>query len=283
MELDAVSRKISARHFTLALIFFAILLQAGCTTYEINSIWRTDEIIIDGKSSDWVGKLGYIVDAHVSVGVQNDQESLYICLIAEHQFLSDQVMSQGMTLWFDPSGGKNKTFGIKFPLGRQFSRERRNPMSKPEEGMNREKRREEFKPSFDEIEILYPEDEKSIKISIDEAKGINIALAPSSGILVYELKVPIIENELYPYALGAKRDSTIGIGVEIPKMDRSAMRNARSGGMGGGRPGGRMAPAGGGRGGSMGRRPEIINGLKIWAVAQLASETIIPPPNQPPS
>lgn len=252
----------------------------------MNSLWKTDEINIDGKSSDWVGKLSYIEDAHVSVGVQNDQESLYICLIAEHQSLSAQVMSQGMTLWFDPSGGRNKSFGIKFPLGRQFSGERGNPMSMPREGMNREKRMAEFKPSLNELEILYPEEEKSIKISKDEAKGIDVALTPSIGVLVYELKVPLHESESHPFAIGVNAEKTIGIGLEVPKMDRSAMRDAGRGDMGGARPGGGMVPAGGGGmrgGGGMGRGPGMMNGLKIWAVTQLASEMITPPSNQPPS
>ena len=162
-------------------------------------------------------------------------------------------------------------------------------MSIPREGMNREKRKAEFKPSFDELELIYPDEEKRLRISKEEAKGIDIALTPSSGILVYELKVPLLKKELYPFAIGAKGDSTIGIGVEIPKMDRSAMRNARSEGMGGGRPGGGTTPAGGGRGGGMrggggmSRGPRMINGLKIWAVTQLAPEMIIPPSNQSPS
>ena len=283
MKLNATQNKVAARFKYLAVVFFSVLIQAGCTTYEIDSMWRTDEINIDGKSTDWVGKLSYIEEANISVGIQNDHESLYLCLIAEHQALSVQVMGQGLTLWFDSSGKKNKTFGIRFPLGRQFSRERRNPMSMPRERGEREKRTPKSKPSLDELEILYPEEEKIIKMSKGEAKGIDVALTPSSGILVYELKVPLAEKELNPYAIGVKPGVTIGIGLEIPKRDMSAMRNAGLGGMGGGRPGGGMSPPRGGRGGGMGRRPGIMNGLKIWAATQLASEITTPPSNQPPS
>lgn len=285
MKLNVVSRKINARYPCLALIFFAVLIQAGCTTYEMNSLWKTDEINIDGKSSDWLGKLIYIEAAHISVGLQNDEEVLYICIVAENPSLRAQVMGQGLTLWFDPEGGKNKSFGIKFPLPKQLTEEQRKMMTARDPELDKEDRMEEFKPAHRELEILYPEEDKNIKLPIKKAEGIEVMLKPSSGVLVYELSVPLRVSEPHPYAIGVKAEKTIGIGLEVPKRDRSAMRNAGRGGMGRG-PGGGMVPAGGGRsggmrgGGGIGRGPGMINGLKIWVGIQLASEMITPPPIQ---
>jgi len=82
-----------------------------------------------------------------------------------------------------------------------------------------------------------------------------------------------------PFAIGTEAGSSIGIGLEIPKMDRNAMRGRMAGtmsGRGGGMPGGSRGGAGGMTGGrgmrSGGGRQEIQNGLKIWAVVKLASE-----------
>lgn len=272
MKLDIVSRKINARYLYLALILFTVLIQAGCTTYEMNSLWKMDEINIDGRSSDWLGKLMYIDDAHISVGLQNDEESLYICIVVENPSLRAQVMGQGLTLWFDPEGGKNKSFGIKFPLGRQLTVEQRKMMTARGSEQDREKWMEEFKPApLRELEILYPDENKSVKLSIKKAKGIDVMLKPSSGVLVYELKVSLRGSEPHPYAIGVKAGNTIGIGLEVPKRDMSAIRNAGRG---------RMSGSGGMRGGGgMGRRPEIANGLKVWATAQLASGAVRPPSN----
>jgi hypothetical protein len=53
-------------------------------------------------------------------------------------------------------------------------------------------------------------------------------------LLVYELKIPLIPTEEHPYAIGTKTGDSIGIGLEAPKMDMSAMRDRMGGGMGGG-------------------------------------------------
>jgi hypothetical protein len=266
------SKQIIVRLKGLAIILLFSLLQVGCTTYEIDSIWRSEEITIDGNSSDWMGKLIYIEDANVSVGIQNDEDNLYLCLVAENQFIRAQMMSQGMTLWIDPAGGKEKVLGIRYPIGNQSMRMKRQPMS-PEE--DREARRERLQKAMTEataeLEIIGPGESNIKRLAIDKANGIEVAFQPSSGVTVYELKVPLLPNEQQPFAVGTQAGNTFGMGLEIPKMDRSAMKGARQGGMGGRRPGGGGMPGGGQRGG-MGRRPQFGEGLKLWAAVQLALE-----------
>lgn len=70
--------------------------------------------------------------------------------------------------------------------------------------------------------------------------------------LVYELKIPLIPTEEYPYAIKTKAGDSMGIGLEAPKTDMSAMRDRMGGGM---RGGGRQMPS----------------ELKVLAVVQLAS------------
>ncbi len=137
---------------------------------------------------------------------------------------------------------------------------------------------ERFLQSQADLEIIGPGEDKRIKIQIEEVKGIDIKVDVSGGMLVYELKVPFRSSEQYPYAIGARPGEGINVGLEIPKMDRNAMRNRMGGrGSGGmGRPGGGMGGMGGGRGGmgmGSGRRPRMPNGLNVWVSLKLAAAT----------
>ncbi len=109
--------------YRLSVLLFAlsimIILHIGCSSLELKSEWRDREIAVDGDNSDWLGAMYYFEGTNVSVGILNDADSVYICMIAEDRFMRTQVMAQGFTIWFDPTGGKEKTFGIKFPIGMQ--------------------------------------------------------------------------------------------------------------------------------------------------------------------
>jgi hypothetical protein len=176
-------------------------------------------------------------------------------------------MRQGFTLWFDPDGGKEKTFGIKYPLGMQASG---TGMRGDEQSMERS--RQAPRRPMVELEVLGPGKDEVKKMPIAEAKGIDIIVEFSSGMLVYELKVPLIQSEQHPYAIGAEAGSSVGIGLEAPKMKRSDMSGQMSGERGGGGPSGGMRGGAGGRGMPGGdRRSQMRKPLKIWAVVQLAS------------
>lgn len=254
----------------LFVLFLSAILQVGCSTIELNSNWRDREIIVDGNNTEWLGTMYYFEEENISVGLLNDENFMYICMIAEEPLMRAQVMRQGFTLWFDPDGGKEKTFGIKFPIGRQargITREMREMEPDPE------RFREAFEKSLAELEILGPGEDVRKRIPVEEARGIEIDMEASSGMLVYELKVPLLFSDQHPYAVGAEAGDSIGIGLEIPKMDRKTIRRAMSE-----RTGERM-PGGGGMGGRAGRmgmrggrRPQMPSGLKVWVAVRLASD-----------
>ena len=252
---------------SILILFLFLLVGCGNSKLELNSNWREREITVDGKNEDWLGAMLFFEEDNVSVGLLNDENFLYICMIVEDQFMRTQVMRQGFTLWFDPEGGKEKTFGIKYPLGMQASR---TGLRRDEQSMERS--RQAPRRPMVELEILGPGKDEVKKMPIAEAKGIDINVEFSSGMIVYELKVPLIQSEQHPYAIGAEAGSSVGIGLETSKMERSEMRRQMSGGRGGGGMTGGMRGGAGGRGMSGGRRsPQKRQPLKIWAVVQLAS------------
>jgi hypothetical protein len=254
-----------------------VLGLAGCssyTTYATESLPRQEEIKIDGKTDDWLGFLSIIEDGSASVGFRNDGENLYVCLMVEEETLQAQVMRQGLTVWFDPKGGKAKSLGIRYPLGRPRGERPEEPPAEPGSPPSGDFSAE----AMSALEILRSEKGEPQKMEIAEVPGIEIVAAPSRGLLVYELKIPLSQTELHLIAVGAQPGRTIGIGFETPKPDRSQMPGPPSGGMpgGGGQPpmGGMPGGGGGGRpGGSPGGRMmgEMPEGLKFWTLVQLSS------------
>ena len=254
-------------------IAILVMCTVGCDEQELNSNWRDREIIIDAKSDEWLNTLYYFESEMLSIGFFNDENHLYVCMLAEHPMLQAQVVSQGFTLWFDPAGGKEKAFGIKFPIGMQGVREQMDFMRTQESELNREKMREAFEQSLTDLEILGPGGAKQ-RISVEEAKGIEIKVRNETGLFVYELRIPLQSDEEHPYAVGANAGASVGVGLEIPEIDKDEMKRAIEERMGGasGRPpsGGGMGGMGGGMGRRGAQRPKMPNGLDVWASLNLA-------------
>ncbi len=249
-----------------------VLCTVGCEEQKLDSNWLDREIIIDAKSDDWLDTLYYFESEMVSLGFFNDKSHLYVCMLAEHPILQAQVVGLGFTIWFDPDGGKEKAFGIKFPIGMRGDKEQMDFSGMGEGELDRKKIREAFEKSLADLEILGPGGAKQ-RIPVEEAKGIEIKVRNQTGLFVYELKLPLKSDEEHPYAVGANAGAAIGVGLEIPEVDMDEMRNAmrdKMGGQGGMPPGGGRGGMGGGMGRRGGQRPKMPNGLDVWASLQLS-------------
>jgi len=267
--------------FFMMFIFFASLV--GCEKpIELSSRWRDFEIMIDGIDDEWGGATIYAAKEKVSLTMLNDSNYMYIRINTRDRQVHAQVLGMGFTIWFDPDGGKDKTFGIHFPLGKQSIEM---PMGPGGYAMNQEDRLEKMLAKLkDEIEIFGPGEEDIYRISFSEAEmhGINVRLGYLSGNLIYELKVPLVHDDDHLFAIGINTagidtSTVIGIGFETPELDREEMKkNMEEKGMGM-PPGGQGMPPGGMRGGEMppgGMRggPEMPERLQLWTIVKLANE-----------
>lgn len=261
---------------------FILVVLSACATLLINSDWKTDEVVVNGELDEWRGRLYFIEDENFSMGIRNDEQYLYLCFAADNQFIGGMIFARGLTFWFDPKGGKNKIFGIRFPIGISENRSEHLPLTEEERQtfndslrQRTQEDRERFMNNMlKEVVILDPEKDAEIQIPIEELRGIELKIDAASGLFVYELRVPLTFDEGIPYAIGISPGQNLGVGIEIPKMDRSAMRGQRPPGGMGGRGGmdRNMPPGGmGGRGG-FGSRPGIFNGMDFWVKIKLAEK-----------
>jgi len=249
-------------------LFLSILFLASCGSVEIESQWRESEITIDGKLSDWQGRLWEIENTGVSIGVLNDDENIYLCLAAVNPQAAGQVLRQGLIAWFDPKGGKDKVLGIHFPLGRELG-EFEGPMN-PDTGVRDSQRGQ--RENLDEIEILGPGRDEKVKMRVSELKGIEVSIEPSAGMLVYELKIPLKPGDQTPHAAGTEPGKIVGIGFDSSRPDMLMPGRGMGGIPGGGGfgPGMRGGMPGGGGMARMGRGFRGQEPLKLWLKVQLA-------------
>lgn len=262
-------------YLTLSIfVSFLTVMSMSCGGgLELTSQWRDRDVTIDGRHEEWQGGMSFIEKENVSVGFFNDQDFLYVSMTTTNREIRRQFMAMGFTLWFDPNGGREKEFGIKFPVG-MFE------MGMMMRGRGRsediESLRENFEKSLLDLEIIMPGEEEPRRMPIAEATGIEVKIGDPKEELVYEIKVPLHKSETYPYAIAAKVEKPVGVGFETSQIDREKMREQMgSGGIGGGRPGGfggGKGGFGGGRGGMMGGRPQMPEQFKLWATVQLGSE-----------
>lgn len=284
VKLDKIKNSKHVIGFSFLCLLF--LSAAACQSLQLESVRRGSEIQIDGKSDDWVGRMMFLDNPNMSLGIQNDENFIYICIIAEDPSIRNRINMSGMILWFDPAGGKKKTFGINFPIGRQDAQMNPREKMNPEEERDPARMRQQFQAALNELEILQGGQKEPLRISVDNLKGIEVSLNSASGLLIYEAKVPLLNSQDYPFSIGSQDGSLIGVGLEVPKMDMNQRpgdmggRGGMGGGMGGrGGTGGGMGGRGGmggGMGGPGGTGRPMANtqqAIKIWAAVQLADAT----------
>lgn len=228
-----------------ALIIPLVLFR--CIRYEYSSRWLDRVIAIDGSDADWQGATVYVEKANVSVGMFNDSESMTLCLVTTDRRIGGRIMRGGMRLWFDPSGGQNKTFGIHFPVGIPGSDRGPGGSEGESAGMGDGSPSPFFLDPQTDMEILGPGKDKIERIPVDEARGIQVKTAVDSGRFVYEVKVPLVISESAPHAVGIQSKKQVAIGFEIEDYSSTGRRGRMGGRMGAG---GRGMPSGGMGGGS---------------------------------
>ncbi|MFC2173259.1 hypothetical protein ACFLU6_11600 [Acidobacteriota bacterium] len=286
-------------------VALTLLTSSDCDALKMKSKWLEGEVSVDGVRTEWKDAATYLEKDDVAVGLLNDETHLYVALITGRSDLERQLQMRGFTLWLDSKGGKKKSFGIQYPLGMMAMREGMQRDSESKSG-ERPDYQEMRKKSLASLDIIGPEKDERQRFAVDETEGIEVAFANSDGMFVYEIKVPLVRSEQYPYAAGTEKTGKIGLGLETTPIDQDAMRKkmgqrggGRGGGMGGGGRGGGGYPGGGGdmgsgfprgsempgggsggggrgpgggggRGPGGGQRPSDTKPLKIWISAELA-------------
>jgi hypothetical protein len=202
------------------LVFIGLL---GCSSgLKLTSDWRSGEIQIDGNDAEWQRGLYYDEESEMLYSLRNDDESLYLLLKTQNRSTQAQILHGGFTVWFDPSGGKDRTFGLHYPLPREHI-----PLSATEENFEN--------PAVDgvdqiplELEILGTQSDNVQRMPIFDVPGLSIKTARTRGALVYELQIPLKKSTLHPYAIDVIPGERIGVGLTTEEFKHASQKKRSS-------------------------------------------------------
>ena len=254
----------------------------------LESHWRDRAIVIDGDNGDWPGPLAELDVKHpIAAAVENDGQWLYLVLSTSDSAVRRQIQREGLIVWFDPSGGDKKHFGIKYPVGLASDEGgSRGGQGHGRGGYGRHTDPNSSGPPDqapieppNRLEIYGPAKDDAHSFVPEAAQGIAAKVGQVDGYFVYELKVPLAKTSETPYAIETKPGSVVGLGLETPKIEHpqgregGGMGGRGGGGMGGrgGGMGGHGGYGGGGGGGGRGDGGEAPPQVKLWTTVQLAA------------
>lgn len=255
----------------------------SCGSIDVTSTFRNRDIVIDANAEEWAG-LPLRKEKNVSFTVCNDSSYLYLLLTASDRGLERQIAMTGLDLWFDPSGGSDKVFGIRFPV--HMPGDRAPGMMDDGGGIDRDPGEPRiFAVTSNDMEILGPGKDDRMILPLAEAKDLQLKMSMTSGQLVYELRVPLVRDARHPNGIATSLPLKVGVGLETTKVDAEGMRERMAGMAPPGGERGEMPPGeggmprsggmGGGRGGPGGRheglqRENTPQSLSVWATVTLA-------------
>ncbi|HXX64077.1 MAG TPA: hypothetical protein VEO56_09790 [Bacteroidota bacterium] len=222
------------------LIICAAALVSGCgSTPELTSTWTNSKTQADSSGAKWSAPLSEIKDTRVFLGLQNDQDFIYVHIVTPTEQFRRQMMGPGLTVSFESEDGKK--IGILYPMG-GFSRGgyTQGQAQAPPEG-DQVDRTEQL--ASQDLEILGPGKDDRALFSPLQVPGIRVKVALSQGSAFYDLRIPLKETPDFPYAIGTASGAKVRLTLETGKA-----QSVRSGG-GEGSEGGRGSGGGGGGGG----------------------------------
>ncbi|MBN2171100.1 MAG: hypothetical protein JW819_07270 [Candidatus Krumholzibacteriota bacterium] len=263
------------------LLAVSLLLLGACAATP-----RLDSARLDPPASSDRGlsaardRLAPLEDCPLSVGVANDDSILYLVLATGNRDLQAQILRQGLIIWFDPTGGKARTFGAQYPLGTMadaledgaLTRRRQPEGGEQDEAARRQRLAEAAEAVRGRMRIHFTGEGDAWSLAVAECRGVSVSYRVEASRLVVEMAIPLWTGPGRPYAVGAGAGGTLALGFQTPELDREARREAM-GGRGGGRGvppgGGTGGPPGGGRGGPPGgmSRPDPLD---WWIIVTLA-------------
>jgi hypothetical protein len=251
------------------LLFASALCFTACShkSTAIISSWQTP--IIDGNASEWTH---FQTGKDLQYTLANDATNLYVCVKTSDRFTALKIMRNALLIWFDSSGQRIETQGIRFPIPNTTLQPDAN--FKPGERPDASKMAARFRESKKFLGAIGLAGMPELPIDNYEAFGIKAAASmDDQENFTLECSLPFKLLKWDPTQL-----QTISLGLALEGMK---MPDGQSGG---GMPGGGGMPPGGGPGGQGGFGPpgggsdsfeKMFEDVSLWRKFQLSKNNSI--------
>lgn len=256
---------------TILTLLTVVFFTQGCKEIEMTSKWNEQNIEVDGTDIEWSGSYKFLEDEKAAISARNDSAYLYLVFKTIDNQVMQKIISNGLTVWIDPSADEEKSFGIHYPIGMMdWNRSKlydQADWGTPEE---REKRlKEKSKIMLKELEFITTLGRSQFEYPMDNPYGIELALKDTTGTFVYEMKIPLTSPIGSMSDLNIKPGNMINIGIETGEIDKQSMMDKRSsgempGGSRGGKGGGMMGKGGGMGSGNQSAMKNMLEPIKLW-------------------
>lgn len=248
-------------------VFLSLTALAGCGSMRLNSRWLDRPINIDGFADDWEGALFSLDKGTAWVGVMNDSNNVYLCVMTAKAQLQRRLLRAGLVVWFQPEDQDKALLGIHYPVGmlgsgRSPRTAETDPVSSedhPPDGMTSNDRSPDDRALTQElsvVEVIGPDKQNRRRVPLDSVPGVEVKVSGEKDWFVYELRIPLAPPDRFPLAIDAKPGQMITVHLESEKPTMRMSRGSGSEGGHGGWGGGGFGGGGmgrGGHGGGMGR------------------------------
>lgn len=262
------------------LVGILILSLTACSEPTIISNWQNAEISIDGNVNDWAGNLNYFEDEKAAIGVSNNNDYIYFCLTTSDNAKIMQILRTGFTIWLDPQSSDGKTIGIQYPIKNKFNGAGDRSKQPLEKEKNREdnliKMIDQFK--IEQNEILIVNEDKFPLNALPKVNnnGLEVNISYAMHQFVYELKVPLANNNLSNVFIDVLPNEIVRVGFASGEVDKPESRSSGNTmdapGNEGTRKGGRGGNRGGGRANNMGNMKNMMEPSEFWIEVKLSKE-----------
>ncbi len=202
------------------LVLFAVVMLSGCTGYSIVSQQPEQPIEIDGNSGDWNGKLKFIKEEKMAIGVMTDENNFYFALVTADRSTILKILRFGLTVWLEPGNEKGETIGIQYPIKSSLEN-RLHPIREPRAKGNKnfiKKLLQKIKETQSEFLVIRDDNFPLGAYELKNNTGSELAVGYNQGKLVYEIKIPKKRRNYFPVDLTALADDELNIRInsEVP-------------------------------------------------------------------
>jgi uncharacterized membrane protein YgcG len=225
---------------------------------EVKSSWSATPVKVSGTGDGWSGNFMPVGDPPLLVSVENDAQYLYLCVRTSDPKAKSQIGFGGLTVWAEVPKASAGGMGLRFPMrgrrqGGDRSRESsqsESPKAPPLNAIN---------DASTEFELLGPTRDDSLAVQRGPEEPVQVAIGDDSGVLVYEVRLPLLPSDDHPVAIGAAAGTPVAVTLDTTPPKRQARPEGEEGspegesprGGSGRGPGGGYGP-GGGMGGAHG-------------------------------
>jgi hypothetical protein len=253
---------------------------------EATSSWAAEPFKVDGSLAEWKNMpTTFFEDERLMLGVSNDSSRIYLFLRSDNIDFIRAMRMSGLDIWLDAKGKKSKDLCFHYRGGPSRLELKDHGLVDTTQMDSRSGLAERQPPPWmnDERHDNFTVTDKKLEfeqeVPLDSTQGPAAAYAYDHGYYVFEFSFPLQAHLVDFYGFDARPDQKVGIGIRYGgRPDRGMREGGPPEGMGGGGfpVGGRddrSGGIGGGRPGGMGERPSLMSGIKekeLWVKTSLA-------------